>query len=126
MGSQCVKCGQGMEKDQSYEYRGNAYCEDCYMDILSPPKACDPWAVHSARTFRSEENRLVLTSRQEKIVAFIKEKKEATVEEILTAAAVSEGEWKREFAALRHMEVLKAMKKGGLVIYTLFDKRDCG
>ena len=25
--------------------------EDCYMDVLSPVRACDPWAVHSAKSF---------------------------------------------------------------------------
>jgi recombinational DNA repair protein (RecF pathway) len=42
---QCARCGKKIEKQQCYEYRGSALCEDCYMDILSPPKACDPWAV---------------------------------------------------------------------------------
>jgi hypothetical protein len=46
---QCTKCGKEIEKNQGYEYRGNVYCEDCYMDILSPPKACDSWAVYSAK-----------------------------------------------------------------------------
>jgi hypothetical protein len=30
-------------------------------------------------------------------------------------------EFKREFAVLRHMEVLKGLKKGPIVVYTLFD-----
>jgi DNA-directed RNA polymerase subunit RPC12/RpoP len=44
----CAKCNKEVEKQQGYEYQGKLSCEDCYMDILSPPKACDPWAVHSA------------------------------------------------------------------------------
>jgi hypothetical protein len=47
---QSARCGKEIEKSRVYEHRGNVYCEDCYMDILSPPKACDPWAVYSAKT----------------------------------------------------------------------------
>jgi DNA-directed RNA polymerase subunit RPC12/RpoP len=46
----CEKCGREIEEQQKYEHLGRSYCEDCYMDILSPPKACDPWAVYSARS----------------------------------------------------------------------------
>jgi hypothetical protein len=123
MDSRCAQCGQEIEKSQSHEYRGKDYCEDCYMDILSPPKACDPWAVHSAKTFLKGEDRLsVLTPRQQNIVNYFEEKKEATIEEVLRDLGISEGEWRREFAALRHMEVLGAIKKEGRIFYTIFPK----
>ena len=93
------------------------------MDILSPPKACDPWAVHSAKTFLTEQDRFsVLTPRQQNIVNDLKGKKEATSEEILRDLVLSEAEWRREFAVLRHMEVLGATKKEGRVYYTMFNK----
>lgn len=123
MVAQCAKCGKEIDKSRSYEYRGNVYCEDCYMDILSPPKACDPWAVHSAKTFLKGEDRFsVLTSRQQNIVNYLKEKKEATIEEILRYMLLSEEEWRREFVVLRHMEVLGATKKEGKIFYTMFNK----
>lgn len=28
---------------------GRTVCEECLMDILSPARTCDPWAVRSAR-----------------------------------------------------------------------------
>jgi DNA-directed RNA polymerase subunit RPC12/RpoP len=121
--TQCARCSREIEKIRSYEYRGNPYCEDCYMDILSPPKACDPWAVHSAKTFLKEEDPFsVLTPRQQNIVNYLKEKKEATSEEILRDMVLSEAEWRREFAVLRHMEVLGATKKEGKIYYTMFNK----
>lgn len=46
----CEKCGKRIEEHQRYEHLGRSYCEDCYTDILSPPKACDPWAVYLARS----------------------------------------------------------------------------
>ena len=54
----CAKCDKQIEKQQGYEHQGKLYCEDCYMDILSPPKACDPWAVHSAQTFLKGKDKL--------------------------------------------------------------------
>jgi hypothetical protein len=118
---QCARCGKEIEKSRVYEHLGNAYCEDCYMDILSPPKACDPWAVYSAKTHTKEgEPDSALTPRQQSIVNYIKEKKEATLVEILRDLCISEGEWRREFSVLRHMEVLGATKKEGKILYSLF------
>jgi predicted DNA-binding transcriptional regulator YafY len=91
------------------------------MDILSPPKACDPWAVHSAQTFLKGKDKFsTLTPRQSKIVNYIKERREATAEEMIRNLHLTEEELRREFAALRHMEVLRATKKGDKILYILF------
>jgi hypothetical protein len=118
---QCNKCRKKIEKQQSYEHQGNLFCEDCYMDILSPPKACDPWAVHSAQTFLKGKDKLsTLTPLQQRIVNTIKEKGEATFEELTANLTLTEEELRREFAVLRHMEVLRATKKDGKILYVLF------
>ena len=117
----CAKCNKQIEKQQGYEYQSNLFCEDCYMDILSPPKACDPWAVHSAQTFLKGKDKLsTLTPLQSKIVSYIKEKGEATAEEMIKNLHLSEEELRREFAVLRHMEVLRATRKGDRIYYLLF------
>ena len=91
------------------------------MDILSPPRACDPWAVHSAQTFLKGKDRLsTLTPLQNKIVDYIKEKGGATMEELIENLKLTEKEIRREFAVLRHMEILKATKKGDKMFYLLF------
>ena len=118
---QCGKCNKEIEKQQGYEYQGNLFCDDCYMDILSPPKACDPWAVHSAQTFLKGKDKLsTLTPLQLKIVHYIRERGEATIEEIIKILNLTEDELRREFAVLRHMEILKASKKGDKIFYLLF------
>jgi len=118
---QCAKCGRKIEKQQSYESQGNLFCEDCYMDILSPPKACDPWAVHSAQTFLKGKDKLsTLTPLQQNIVNYIREKKEATLEEMIENLHLTEEELRREFAVLRHMEILRGTKKEGKILYILF------
>jgi hypothetical protein len=118
---QCTRCGKQVEKPRCYEYQGNLFCEDCYMDILFPPKACDPWAVHSAQTFlRGKKKLSTLTPLQLKIVNYIKENGEATIEEIIKNLNLTEDELRREFAVLRHMEILGATKKEGKICYRLF------
>lgn len=117
----CIKCGKNIEKQQCYDYQGGTFCEDCYMDILSPPQACDPWAVHSAKTFlKGRDKRSTMTPLQLKIVDYIRGKGEATIEEILENLNLTEEVLRREFAVLRHMEILKATKKGDKIFYLLF------
>jgi len=91
------------------------------MDILSPPKACDPWAVHSAQTFLKGKDKLsTLTPLQLTIVNYIKKKGEATLEELIQNLNLTEQALRREFAVLRHMEVLRATIKEGKILYLLF------
>jgi transcription initiation factor IIE alpha subunit len=118
---QCFKCGKKIEKQQSYVHQGNQFCEDCYMDILSPPKACDPWAVRSAQIFLKGKDKLsTLTPLQQRIVDTIKKKGEATLDELTADLNITEEELRREFAVLRHMEVARATKKDGKILYVLF------
>jgi hypothetical protein len=118
---QCARCNKSIEKSQCYEHQEKPFCEDCYMDILSPPKACDPWAVHSAQTFLKGRDKLsTLTPLQLKIVNYIREKGEASAEEIVKNLNLTEEELRREFAVLRHMEILRGTKKGDKILYILF------
>jgi hypothetical protein len=110
-----------MQKQQSYEHQGRVFCEDCYMDLLSPPKACDPWAVHSAQTFLKGKDKLsTLTPLQLSVVNYLKKTGAATLEELIQNLNLTEEELRREFAVLRHMEVLRATKKDGKILYLLF------
>jgi hypothetical protein len=117
----CAKCDKKIEKQQGYEHQGKLFCEDCYMDILSPPKACDPWAVHSAQTFlRGKDKLATLVSLQLRLVNYLKQKGEATLEELIENLNLTEEELRREFAVLRHMEILRATKRGDRIFYLLF------
>jgi hypothetical protein len=41
----CERCGRELSTDDNYQHLGETLCEDCYIDIRYPAKACDPWAV---------------------------------------------------------------------------------
>ena len=119
----CHRCGKEVEVEQGYQHLGGLYCEDCYMDILSPPKACDPWAVYTARSsLQGQDKFSALTPLQRRMVNYVKEKGDATAEEIMESLNLTEQELKREFAVLRHMEVLRGTKKETKILYTLFDE----
>ena len=47
----CHRCKGIIPDGEENDFHGQILCEDCYMDLLSPPKMCDPWAVHSAKSF---------------------------------------------------------------------------
>jgi len=92
------------------------------MDILSPTKACDPWGVYSARpSLHGTDKFAALTPAQHRIVDYIKARGEATAKEVTEHLSLTEEEFRTEFVVLRHMEVLKGLKKGPVVAYTLFD-----
>jgi recombinational DNA repair protein (RecF pathway) len=119
--SRCTRCDRTIEKQQCYEHQGKILCEDCYMDTLSPPKACDPWAVHSAKTFLKGKDTLsTLTSLQSAIVQYVTESGGAALEDLMGALHLTEEELRREFASLRHMEIVKATKREGKIFYVLF------
>jgi DNA-directed RNA polymerase subunit RPC12/RpoP len=119
---QCAKCGKEIDKQQGYQHQEKVFCENCYMDVLSPPKACDPWAVHSAQTFLKGKDKFsMLTPLQKNIVNYIKKKGEASSEELIENLHLSEEDLRREFPVLRHMEVLRAAKKGDKILYILFE-----
>ncbi len=120
--SVCEKCGKEMNEEERYEYKGRGYCDDCYMEVLSPTKACDPWAVYAARSsLQGRDKFSELTPAQRAIVDFVRSKDEVTAKEVTERFGMTEEEFKREFAVLRHMEVLKGVKKGMTVAYALFD-----
>lgn len=71
----CERCNDVIPEGEERELYGRILCEDCYMDSLSPLKACDPWAVHSAGSFSKDEGYgLHLNENQQRILDILREK----------------------------------------------------
>ena len=51
----CHRCNGPIEEGESRQLHGQILCEDCYIKALSPAKACDPWAVYSAKSFSQKK-----------------------------------------------------------------------
>ena len=114
----CTRCGCEIPYNESYTYRGETLCEDCYMDIRLGVKSCDPWAVYSASRFRESRDLKGsegLTELQKGIYEFVKSKGKVTREEVMENLSLSEQEMQIQLAILRHCELVKGHKEDGKV-----------
>jgi hypothetical protein len=117
----CEKCGDIVEQQDCQEFHGQMICEDCYIDALSPAKACDPWAVYSAKSFSKESgNGTNITETQLKILQILKETGGAEPKIISERLQISPSDLEREVATLRHMEKLRAELRQGKKIICLW------
>ena len=107
----CTRCGASLQDEERREHLGEVLCEDCYLDALSPLRTCDPWAVHTARSLKDLPGGLTLTPRQQQLYDLVKEQGEVAKQEAARVLGVNEDELQREFAVLRHLEMLRACKK---------------
>jgi len=111
---ECERCKETIKKGEEREHHGQILCEDCYMDLLSPARTCDPWAVHSAQTLAKKNGgRLVLTEIQIKILEFVKEVGGAEPDVIAERLQIKPADLEREVAALRHMEKIRGELRQG-------------
>ena len=111
---QCERCKCFMPEGEQKELHGQILCEDCYMDLLSPPRACDPWAVHSVITFlKKGTSDLKLTPIKQKIVDILQDKGPQEPAILCERLKVKETDLERDIAALRHMEKIRGELKGG-------------
>jgi predicted HTH transcriptional regulator len=106
----CEQCGKTIQDGEEREKDGRTLCEDCYIDLISSPRACDPWAVYSAKKASGSAE---ITEQQAAILAYLKETGGATLEEISEKLDIRPADLEREFAVLRHMERVKGRLENG-------------
>jgi len=110
----CARCEASIPEGEEREHLGRMLCEDCYMDALSPAKTCDPWAVHSAKSFGKETGgKFDLTELQRKILEILNETGGTPLEHLVERLNISPMDLEREIAALRHMEKVRGELRGG-------------
>jgi hypothetical protein len=110
----CARCEASIIEGEEREHLGRALCEDCYMDTLSPAKTCDPWAVHSAKSFgKNLGGKFELTELQRKILEILKETGGAPPGHLIERLNISPMDLEREIAALRHMEKVRGELRSG-------------
>ena len=120
----CKRCGREISKKEQYEYLGETLCEDCYIDIRYPVKACDPWAVYSATRSRETlglKGTEGLTELQKAIYEFVRGKSKVTRERLIENFGLTEAELQTQLATLRHCELVKGYKEDGRIYLVPFD-----
>lgn len=117
----CAKCKEKIEKGDEHELHGQILCEDCYLDCLSPAKACDPWAVYSAKSFATaDESKVKFTETQSKILHLLKETGGVEPEILIQQLQITPSDLERAFSTLRHMEKARAELREGKKIFRLW------
>ncbi|MGD9335427.1 MAG: hypothetical protein PVJ50_10615 [Desulfobacterales bacterium] len=111
---ECERCKEAILKGEEREHHGQILCEDCFMDLLSPARTCDPWAVHSAQTLAKKSgSRLELTEIQTKILEIVQEAGGLEPHAIVEKLQIKPADLEREVAALRHMERIRGELRQG-------------
>jgi len=117
----CEKCGDAIEKGEERDFHGRTLCEDCYMDALSPARACDPWAVHTAKSLLKEEDgSSELNPVQAKILDILQETGGVEPKILAERLQLKPTALERELAALRHIEKIRGELKDGRKIVCLW------
>ncbi len=120
----CEKCGTGIPEGERYNHGGKNYCEDCYLEIVSVPKTCDPLAVRSARISREQSGQKGvqgLLPVQKEIYYYLKKHGKATREQVAEEFKLDQKELEKHSAVLRHCELVKGLKEGEKIYMTLME-----
>jgi len=111
---QCEKCMAVIAEGEERRLHGQVICEDCCMDLLSPAKACDPWAVYSAKmSIKKQGNEPQFNLVQQEILAVLREEGPTEPGKLAGQLQIRETDLERELAALRHMEKVRGELKDG-------------
>ena len=86
-----------------------------------PCKACDPWAVHCAKSFSKKNgSELEFTENQAKILLILKETGGADSTTLLEKLQTNISDLERDIATLRHMEKLRGELQQGEKFFRLW------
>jgi len=119
----CEQCGLNLEENQDNKFQGRVLCEDCCFELINPPKVCDPLAVSSTLSVRKQLGQTGtegLTDLQKKIYETVAQRGKISQEELTSRLNMTTAEMEREFAILRHSELLRAFKEGNIVYFAKF------
>ncbi|MDH4267436.1 MAG: hypothetical protein OEW45_17540 [Deltaproteobacteria bacterium] len=105
----CARCEAQIKQGKEIEYHGRILCEDCYMDALSPARACNPWAVYTAKSLSNQEG--AVSETQAKILSVLKQTGGVEPNILAEMLQMKLTDLEREIAALRHMEKVRAKMK---------------
>jgi len=122
----CDRCGCEIDEDDNMEWYGKQLCEDCYIGAVQPPRSCDPAAVSSATATRAQLGQRGtegLTALQKRIYELIKEKGKITREELSRQFELPSWELEKQFAVLRHCELVRGFKEGQNIYLTIMEKK---
>lgn len=117
----CDRCNKGIGDGEEKKLHGRLLCEDCCMDLLSPPRACDPWAVFSASRCGDQTPEDRLRPVQRAILAALGKEGPMSSEALCARLRISGPDLERELATLRHMEKVRGALRNGQRLLMLWN-----
>lgn len=113
----CEKCTVAIPEGEDHKHNNKIFCEDCYIDIISPVKFCDPWAAFNAKSFALNNPEGALTEKQRKIMHVLEETGGTNPDVLMDRlrGKVSPEDGERECAALHRMGKISIENKNGTV-----------
>ena len=117
----CARCKEEIPQGEEMNHMGQSLCEDCYIEAIEPPRTCDVTAVYSAKLARKQagqEGTDGLTELQKEIYEYVKATGKVTPETLAQKFKLPKWQLEKQFATLRHCELLRGTKIDG-VIYIL-------
>lgn len=120
----CARCQDPVPDGESYDFYGQTLCEDCYIGAIEPPRTCDVAAVHSAKKHRAMAGQTGtegLTELQKDIYNYIKKQGKVTKPELAAKFKLPEWELDKQFAVLRHCELIKGRKEENKIYLVPFE-----
>ena len=118
----CEECGAIIADGDEKTHTGRTLCEDCYLDLLSPAKACDPWAVFCAKQAeKNQQGQQPLTPIQEEILALLRKEGPMEPAALSSRLQVEAPDIERELATLRHMEKISGELRNGIRLIRLWE-----
>jgi hypothetical protein len=124
MAMKCERCGITIAPDEERELHGMRVCEDCYMDLLSPARLCDPWAAKTAKSVSqlagAEES---VTQSQKRVLEILKQGP-LPLEDLAEKTNLEIPELERDLAALHHMEKVGGSLVNGRQVFQLWPQED--
>lgn len=112
----CDQCQTSIEAGEQREIHGRTLCEDCYMDVLSPTRTCDPWAVYHAKSVEEISTGVRISDLQSRILDLLEETGGLEPEVICRRLNIDPRRLEREVATLRHMEKVRGERVNERVI----------
>ena len=118
---ECTKCKTGIAEGDEREHNHEILCEDCYIDVLSPAKFCDPWADYLTKSFVKNNPDSALSENQILLMDTIRNHGEVDplflMEQLKDKISPTDGE--RECAALHRMGKILIENNDGNVVLKL-------
>ena len=107
----CDRCGAVLGKEDGVAHGSQTLCEDCLMDVMSPAKACDPWAVKLAKGAAETGGTDQLKGLEKALYNLVQKRGRVPKEDAASLLGVRFSEVERAISVLRHMELLRGQRR---------------